>query len=359
MTKKEVLRAVVFLLLCFGVFVYLNNVFTISDSSDSGKMMNSFHSEKKDSLDGCYLGSSAVYRFWNPVRAYNKEGISVFTFASSDQPMVLCPYVIEEIEKTQDPKVYIIELRDLIKSADQIEDAAVRRFTDNLSMFSLTRLKAINASIEFARKGDNNVDKGRMDHYLPIVKYHTRWDSDDLNTDDLLVKNSESPTKGFVVGEQSMTCVPRQQPDYTEETVSLEPEMEELLGDLMKFCDGLDAQVLYVLSPYYEDDPKDLRRLNEIERLVEESGHKILNFNSKEMTEKIGLNWKKDLYDKKHVNIIGSEKYTDYLAQYLKEAYNLPDHRGDADYKSWEESYEYYLDYTREARELLVQENKK
>ena len=39
-------------------------------SSNDYKTVKSFYDEKNDSLDGVFIGSSAVHRFWNAPMAY-------------------------------------------------------------------------------------------------------------------------------------------------------------------------------------------------------------------------------------------------------------------------------------------------
>ena len=52
------------------------------------------------------------------------------------------------------------------------------------------------------------------------------------------------------------------------------------------------------------------------------------------------INFENNLYNNDHLNIYGSTKYTLYFAKYLKEHYDLPDHRDDKNYASWNKEYE-------------------
>ena len=61
--KNTILRFVIFLCILFLVFVYLNKVFTLPEEDENTKIFNSFYGETENSLDGIYLGSSAVNRF--------------------------------------------------------------------------------------------------------------------------------------------------------------------------------------------------------------------------------------------------------------------------------------------------------
>ena len=45
------------------------------------------------------------------------------------------------------------------------------------------------------------------------------------------------------------------------------------------------------------------------------------------------------------MNVGGAEKYTKYMSKYLADRYDLPDHRGQEGYESWDEALEKYKDF--------------
>ena len=47
------------------------------------------------------------------------------------------------------------------------------------------------------------------------------------------------------------------------------------------------------------------------------------------------------------MNYVGAEKYTRYLTAYLKAHYDLPDHRGEAGFESWDKAYKAYKQYVK------------
>ena len=114
--------------------------------------------------------------------------------------------------------------------------------------------------------------------------------------------------------------------------------------EVLDYCDDLDQDILFVLSPYSMKDGE-AEKFNTAIDMVEERGYQVLNFNTPEMAQALDLDWETDFYNSKHVNFLGAEKYTEYLSKYLEENYDLPDHRDDPKYESWEEAYQYYLDY--------------
>ena len=51
------------------------------------------------------------------------------------------------------------------------------------------------------------------------------------------------------------------------------------------------------------------------------------------------MDFSKDFYNIRHVNLFGAEKYTAFLEKYIKENYDLPDHRTEEEYKTWHDEY--------------------
>ena len=62
----------------------------------------------------------------------------------------------------------------------------------------------------------------------------------------------------------------------------------------------------------------------------------IAYLNLNDTANPVGIDWSKDCLDKgDHLNASGAERVSIYLAAYLKENYDLPDHRGEEAYASY------------------------
>ncbi len=51
------------------------------------------------------------------------------------------------------------------------------------------------------------------------------------------------------------------------------------------------------------------------------------------------VNYKTEMLNGSHLNTYGATKYTLYLSKYLNEHYDLPNHKDDSAYTSWENEY--------------------
>ena len=75
-----------------------------------------------------------------------------------------------------------------------------------------------------------------------------------------------------------------------------------------------------------------------IQEWADEHGVEFLDLNLN--TDEVGIDWATDTNDAgDHMNYEGSMKVSAYMADYLRENYELPDHRGEAGYESWDEDF--------------------
>lgn len=345
---RALVFAVIFCLFCF----YLLRVFDMKDEMGSEKVFNSFYAASEDTIDGIYLGSSGTYRYFMAPRAFSKYGFTVFDLATSSQPIVSQKYIIKEALKTQpNCKVILIEIRNVVKTDDHLYEADLRRVTDAFRQ-SENRKDLIDDNLAYFKGlGLENFDYDKWDYYFPFLKYHSRWDGDITGTD-LLGTREKTSYKGFLPTSKSYYVEKLSDPGEYAGTQSLGEARMETLDDLLDYCDTLDQKVIFVASPYYADQDKQ-ERLNTAVDYIEGRGYEVWDFNHGELKDEIDMNWSRDYFEKNHVNIFGAMKYTDFISEKLKSELNLPDHRTDPDYETWN-----YSQY-RLKREVACKTNRK
>ena len=90
--------------------------------------------------------------------------------------------------------------------------------------------------------------------------------------------------------------------------------------------------LVYGLIHCYRIGKKDC--LGSLKAYARENDIAYLNLN--DTANPVGIDWSKDCLDKgDHLNASGAERVSIYLAAYLKENYDLPDHRGEEAYASY------------------------
>lgn len=347
--EKNGLRALIFLIVCALLFVYLNSVFTIGDTDASREIFEDFYEQEEESIDVMYMGTSATNRYYNTTKAFHDEGIAAYNLAVMGMPMMFVPQLLDEVEKTQDPQLYIIELRNVLKSKNEVTDAHIRRVTDSMKVSS-NKFDAIRTAMEYTEGATgelSNIDDGLLDYYVPIIKYHGRLLSGDISFSDVIPVSGQIPVQGYVLSPKTLTQKTQKESVLSEERTPLAPEMAEALENTLNACDALDKDVFFVLAPY-SIKAGDAAKLNTAKDMVESHGYTVLDFNDPEIFAATGIDRAIDFYNSKHVNYLGAEKYTDYLTAYIKANYLIPDRRGDEKYNLWEEGYEKYLNYVKD-----------
>lgn len=336
--------AILFLIIAIVVMVGINIGKTIKDSGESanaiypGQVLNKFYSEDENSLDGIYVGSSGAYRFWVPVEAFDKYGMAVYTYGCNSMPIAAIKYAIKDCLKTQKPRFIVVELRNITKIAENTESDAIKGMTDYMPL-SKNRGDTIEALLDFAMKNHASaVSLDKTEYYRPN-KNLSREEREEKHAADTEFVNNMGRYKGFPISESSFTNMPITPLEYTDALGDLESYYEEILTDLLDYCDGLDCNVLFVAGPHVAGSERQAK-LNTACKMIRERGYEALNYNSIDWAKKIGLNYNTDYYNHRHLNIKGAIKYTDYLAAWLSEEFDIKDHRGDGDYKSWEDAYQ-------------------
>ncbi len=341
----------VFIIIAALLFLYLNRVFSIGNSDTNTRIFNAFYAQEENSIDIMCIGTSATNRYFNPAKAYDDAGIAAFNLATMGLPMFLVPTIIEEVEKTQNPQLYIIELRNVLKSKNEVTDAHIRRVTDSMKL-SDNKTAAVEKSKEYTEGATgelSNIDRGKWEYYIPILKYHGKLAAGSIRPYDLVPWKMKNAAKGFVRTGKTCVRVPQEEPVYSDRYAELAPEMEGALLEVLEVCDAMadEKDVLFVLAPY-SMEAGDQEKFNTAVRMVTERGYPVLDCNQREVTDVMEIDWENDFYNSKHVNYVGSEKYTEYVMEYITEHYDLPDRKGNEKYESWGEAYEKYCSYVME-----------
>ena len=79
---------------------------------------------------------------------------------------------------------------------------------------------------------------------------------------------------------------------------------------------------------------------NAMQKFADECGVKLIDYNRK--WDELGLDYKVDFLDTVHLNLNGAKKLTKCLGKTLVDDFGMPDHRGEAEYDSWDQDYSMY-----------------
>lgn len=344
MTKKELFQAVLFLALFLVILKHLTYV--IRTNGEVKDIFTGFYAEKEDTLDVIMIGSSPVYPFYSGPKLWGEYGITCYPLSSHVQrPSAALP-LLKEAYKTQKPKVVVFEMRMYTMEDGRMEDnmAYARGVTDNLK-YSFNRIYAVNRLVTEPTE--------RYTYYFDIFKYHSNWKT--LVLPEQLAcfwYEKPSPLKGFVIKDEVGPLEKENIPTCTELTDSLPipAEQEERLYELLEYLKEQKQQALFIVSPFRENEELQMM-FNYLKGIIEPYGYEFVNMN--EHYEEIGIDFETDYYDfGGHVNALGAKKCTDYLGKLLA-VYQIEDKRGQEEYASWDQSYQYYLERSGQAIDTI------
>ncbi len=308
MTEKfKILKIVVFICAVFTIIGVLS-VMVNPDNTGAGvdkfdKVVIDADSENENSIDVVVIGDSEAYRSIIPPEMYRKYGFTSYVAASPAQKTYQSYDMLEAVLERQKPRVCILEPNVLFRDYSIVSSVWPR-----------------------------------FEKTFPIFKYHNAWKGvfdSDYKYDDL----SFDSFKGYRYIDSVKAT---KNVNYMVQTDSTEPISTSNTNDfcrIYELCKKNDIKLLVLRTPSIKN--WNYAKYDAVRQLAEKYKVKFIDLN---MDNSIGIDWTQDTYDKgDHLNFSGAEKVTDFLGAYLNKHYDLPDHRGDKEYASWEKSVEKYL----------------
>lgn len=266
--------------------------------SERDARLAGFEAEEKGQIDVICVGNSLGICGVDPMYLYKNYGYTSYNIGCEMQMPVETYYTIKRTIKDQPVKVILWEANNISKHHKNL-DAYISRLAETIRFRSF------------------------------YIKYHYIW----RNIADGYIQRKYF--KGFSVNE---IVRPYTGGDYYDES---DPHVDVFAREqyyyfrkIKELCDanGIELILYGVPSPVSYN----IRMHRGIAKLAEENGVAFLDGNSN--PELLHIDWEKDTFDEgDHLNLFGSAKMTEYLAQYMEKNCSLEDHRGDPAYRSWDE----------------------
>ena len=329
LSAKQIFKAIAFTTIFILILIPVSYI--TRTSGDVKDRFVGFYAEPKDTIDVAMIGSSPIHPYFSGPMMYGEHGFTTYQLSSNQQRPEAATYLIQEMEKRQNPKLYVFELRQYAATTESMTAnmSYARGLTDNLR-YSWNRVKLINEIIDDPME--------RYTYYFDIMKYHANWSSlfrtSQLKTFDYAYP---SELKGFQFVEK-VNVMYEWDYSYVTETESLPDTREQDLYRLLDYLKEHDMQALFIVSPVAMQDESYMAKFNYMEPIVRSYGYDFVNMNK--MFNELEIDFRSDFYDGgAHMNALGAEKCSAYLGQYISEHYPLEDKRGQQAYASWDNAY--------------------
>lgn len=322
---KKVIAFLLFIALAWFVFCKVTYLFRNAD-------YNREHIQgikKEDNLDMVFVGASSTLVYWQPMTAWENTGFTSYAYATTSAFGEEMQAYIEEVRRSREPYLFVVDARTLLLTNDELGEAGLRNATDSVDITSPVRYKLLNKVL----KSRNTEDADILSYYIDIASYHSNTQK--LATQaawDMMDNDIDTPYKGWEFVDWYNYY---EEPDnQTDARAPLSELSNNILTDLLDYCDDENLNVLFVVSPYFYTSDE-CEQYNTMSDMVTERGYSFINTN--DYYDEMNLDFSKDFYEGHHVNLFGAEKYTSFLADYIVDNYDMPDHRGDSSYSFWDE----------------------
>ncbi len=273
-----------------------------------------YKSLDENSVDVIFLGTSHVYSGVDPMYIYENSGITGYALGCAGLHYDLAALSLEEILRTQSPKVVFLDMSAIHYNSQQ-KESLIHIFADQIS-FSVPKLKY----------AFQNGSASPLDIMFPLFRYHSRWD-EISQTDFRYVfgELDETYTRGHYISYNSKEDYFRFYDDkLAEKDYSPSEETIEILRGMKELCEENGAELVLMKIPttkWY------ISRSEASQEAADEIGVSFLEMYYD--FDEMGMDAETDFRDLKgHLNQQGAEKTSAYLMNYIEENYDLEDQRG-------------------------------
>ena len=320
MNGRKPLALTFVLLFTLLLFLHAADYTLRPDDEGVRTRLEGFYGEPRNTLDVVFVGSSAAYAFFSPLRLYGLTGLTSALYATPNQSVSMLRYILEEGRRTQPDALYVVELRPMLAShEDNLRISAdLRRLTDNIP-WSLNRAACIEALAP---------DSDTRSWHFDLIKYHDRWA--ELKVSDFRIKwGKKDLKKGFDIDIETESVLEN---DWRSVNALIAPEPENIaaLQDLLEFIRDRKINVLFVATPF-SLSREQAKKYNAVGQLLTEYGYDFLDMSR--LSDRLPLDFETDFSDFRHVNILGAMKCTDCIGEILKEKIRPS---GRADQAEWD-----------------------
>lgn len=334
MKKIYLYRTLKLLLWCSGfciLFMHLTALLqpkyfynSVSESPET-EHWKAFYEEPQNSIDTIFLGSSHVYDGINPLVFYEETGLTSFDLSSSSQDLPTAYFYLQEALRYQKPKYVIFDAYGLLATAFSNE-ASYKRSLDNMR-WSPVKLNAIREWQKYLKNEE------LLPRIFTLLDYHSRWDS--LGREDFFPNEFMTSINGYCPVSSSAEDITHNSYNLYTNLPPLDETNLAYFDKLLDLCYRNDISFILIAIP---DTIWTAGYCSAIQEVINDKDVPFIDYNTDKNYSAIGINDSTDWYNKNHLNVHGSAKFTLHLAKDLSEKglLSIPEKKSEYD-TLWQE----------------------
>lgn len=263
------------------------------------------------------LGDCEVYENISPVTLWREFGITSYIRGNAQQLIPQSYYLLKDALRDEKPKAVILS----VAAMQQIEQTneTYNRMTLDGMRWSREKLEAIQVT--------KLPEEHLIEYVFPLLRFHSRWS--ELGSDDLtyFAEPRTVTHNGYYLRADVRPAgdfpTERRRSNY-----QFEEKGYEYLDRIRSLCEAEGIRLILFkapsLYPAWYDQWEE-----QIETYAAQ--YDLPYINALDCLEETGIDFSCDTYDGGlHMNVYGAEKLSLWLGPRLREACELPDHRGEA-----------------------------
>lgn len=298
---KKILGSVVFLTGLVVIFLVLSVIvepqYEIYNIIEVEKKLAALEKEDSNSIDVIIVGDSETYSAYIPLQIWEEQGITSYVCGTNAQRLCDTYSILKSGFETQSPKLVVLEANCLFRYAGMNQQSEPSALDEAGKLF-------------------------------PILQYHNKWKQawTLVDTSEQRKQELESDRKGFKLRTDSVPYTGGEWMNETDKRKKFGDEVEDYLERIQELCFENNAELVLVSTP----SPKNWNyaKHNTVNDWALKNDVNYLDMNLTH--EEIQIDWANDTRDGgDHLNYEGAQKLSTYFGNYLKEIFELTDHRED------------------------------
>ena len=290
--------------------------------------------EGETNKDILFVGTSHVMDAIVPMELWERYGYTSYVLCAEYNDMERnIPMLRLALQYTQ-PELVVLDIDNYWEKSP--EDKTLIGYHEFADAFPLTWEKYVTTRMLY---GENK--SARREILFPFVLYHNRWN--DLSRNDFRDEVSDDFWRGYEFATDSM-AVAMADPVSRSDGVLPDVYGVAAIERFIVECKSRGIDVLLMTAPFGAST-QEQEYLQGIYEIAERNGVPYVNM----LEDPEVINANTDYRDEGHMNISGAVKVTDYIGSYISKQYKITDRKKDESYGTWQEDYEEYRAYIREA----------
>lgn len=289
--------------------------------------------EEKNNYDILFLGTSHMINGVYPMELWDDYGYTSYNLANHSTPLATSYWVLMNALDYTQPKLVVLDCFGWQAEGKLSSETAYTHKALDCFPMTLTKYRAIK---DLTTDSD---ELGAMELMWDFSIYHNRWNQLEYKDFEIDYNNQRGAERRIDVATPvEYTLI---DPDVT---LDVDSVGKAYVQKIIDECNKRDIEVLLTWLPYPPFREEAQAVAHSITSFAEENNVNYINFLDMDV-----VRFDTDLYDEdSHLNPSGAMKVTSYLGDFIRENYELEDHRDQAGYESWEEDMTAYALHKKE-----------